>query len=79
MEDLQGGDLSTNVRIVEDILEGQTGPKRDIVVLNAAYALYLTGQVKDVNSGDFIEVYGFTVRGYLVRSDDTVLPAPFSY
>jgi hypothetical protein len=24
-------------------------------------------------------VFGFTVRGYLVRGDDTILPAPFSY
>ena len=36
-------------------------------------------QSKDINTGDYVEVYGFTVRGYLVRGDDTVLPAPFSY
>ncbi len=41
-EDLKGGDLNTNVHIVREILEGKKGPKRDIVVLNAAYALYIS-------------------------------------
>lgn len=36
-------------------------------------------QVEDLNTGDFLAMFGFTARGYLVRSDDTVLPAPFSY
>jgi hypothetical protein len=36
-------------------------------------------QINDLNSGDFCEFFGFTARGYLVRSDDTKLPAPFSY
>jgi len=36
-------------------------------------------QVKDLKTGDFVTMYGFTAGGYLVRSDDTVLPAPFSY
>jgi len=36
-------------------------------------------QVTDINTGDFVEFYGFTVRGYLVYSDHVVLPAPFSY
>lgn len=51
VKDLQGGDLATNVSIVQDILDGKKGPKRDIVVLNAGYAFYLAGQVKDVNEG----------------------------
>jgi hypothetical protein len=36
-------------------------------------------QVKDLKTGDFVTMFGFTARGYLVRSDDTILPAPFSY
>ncbi len=39
-DDLLGGDLEKNVLIVEGILKGEKGPKRDIVVLNAAHALY---------------------------------------
>lgn len=51
-EDLLGGDLDTNVGIVEDILEKkQTGARRDIVVFNAAYALWLTGKTPTVQEG----------------------------
>ena len=49
--DLEGGDLDTNVRICEDILGGKSGPKRDIVLLNAAYALYVAGKVSDISQG----------------------------
>jgi len=51
LEDLSGGDLAVSVKIVNDILAGVNGPKRDIVVLNAGYALYAAGKVKDVTSG----------------------------
>ncbi|MBI5150608.1 MAG: anthranilate phosphoribosyltransferase [Candidatus Omnitrophica bacterium] len=50
-EDLQGGDLAANVRIFEDILNGHKGPKRDIVVINAAYALYIAEKVKNITDG----------------------------
>ena len=51
VKDLEGGDLKTNAAIVEDILSGQKGPKRDIVVFNAAYALYAAEKVKDISDG----------------------------
>lgn len=50
-EDLKGGDLKTNVRIVNDILEGKDGLKRDIVLLNAAYALYIAQKADSVQRG----------------------------
>ncbi|MBN1870303.1 MAG: anthranilate phosphoribosyltransferase [Candidatus Omnitrophica bacterium] len=50
-KDLEGGDLNKNVRICKDILAGKTGPKRDIVLLNAAYALYVSQKVKDISQG----------------------------
>lgn len=50
-EDFSGGDLATNVRILEDILDGQKGPKRDIVVINAAYAFYVAEKAKNINEG----------------------------
>jgi anthranilate phosphoribosyltransferase len=43
--------LNANVKIVEDILAGKLGPKRDIVALNAAYAFYVAGKVRDINEG----------------------------
>ncbi|MBF0620252.1 MAG: anthranilate phosphoribosyltransferase, partial [Candidatus Omnitrophica bacterium] len=38
--DLKGGDAAANAIITRDILKGVKGPKRDIVLLNAAFALY---------------------------------------
>ena len=49
--DLVGGNLKTNVRIFQEILNGQQGPRRDIVVLNAAYALYLSGKAGNISDG----------------------------
>jgi anthranilate phosphoribosyltransferase len=37
--DLVGGDAATNAGVVRDLLDGRTGPVRDIVTLNAAAAL----------------------------------------
>lgn len=40
LEDLQGGDAATNAAIARDLLSGELhGPKRDVVLLNAAAAL----------------------------------------
>lgn len=50
-KDLLGGDLATNVSIAEDILKGKKGPQRDIVVFNAAHALYLTGEAVTIEEG----------------------------
>ena len=43
LEDLQGGDAAANAAIVSEILAGGHGPKRDVVLLNAAYALVAAG------------------------------------
>lgn len=37
--DIQGGDLSVNLKIAKSVLAGEKGPCRDIVVLNAAFAI----------------------------------------
>ncbi len=49
--ELKGGELATNVTIARDILHGGRGPKRDIVILNAAYALYCSEVAQDVFEG----------------------------
>ncbi len=41
LEDLKGGDPETNAHIVRSVLNGEPGPRRDIVVVNAAAALLL--------------------------------------
>jgi anthranilate phosphoribosyltransferase len=50
-EDLRGGDLETNVAIARSILRGQTGPRRDVVLLNAAAALDVAGAVGSLEEG----------------------------
>jgi anthranilate phosphoribosyltransferase len=49
--DLRGGDAVGNARIVRGILEGEKGPKRDVVLLNAAYALVAAGKAADPAEG----------------------------
>jgi anthranilate phosphoribosyltransferase len=44
-DDLAGGDAGTNATIARRILDGEAGPKRDIVVLNAAAGLVAAGLV----------------------------------
>ncbi len=51
LTDLQGGDAEENAAIVRDVLAGAEGPKRDVVLLNAAYALIAAGIVESVDAG----------------------------
>ena len=51
LSDLQGGDAEENAAIVREVLGGNEGPKRDIVLLNSAYALVASGIVESVESG----------------------------
>ena len=44
MEIFKGGDATANAAIVRAILAGEQGPRRDIVLLNAAYALVAAGK-----------------------------------
>ncbi|MCA9404051.1 MAG: anthranilate phosphoribosyltransferase [Candidatus Omnitrophica bacterium] len=50
-EELKGGDLDENLRIFRAILDGEQGPRRDIVLLNAAYALYISEKVTSIEDG----------------------------
>lgn len=52
-ESIRGGDAHENARIIRDILNGEKGPKRDMVLLNAAAAFIAAGI--DDNFSDGIE------------------------
>jgi anthranilate phosphoribosyltransferase/anthranilate synthase/phosphoribosyltransferase len=43
LDDLKGGDAETNAAITRGILNGESGPTRDIAVINAAPALVVAG------------------------------------
>jgi len=49
--ELRGGDALENAVIVKEILAGCDGPKRRIVLLNAAFALMAAGKAADVMDG----------------------------
>ena len=50
--DLAGGDAQTNALIIRDILSGkQSGPKKEIVLFNAAAAIIVSGIAKDFVEG----------------------------
>lgn len=48
---LAGGDPAANARITRAILEGEPGPRRDIVCLNAAAGLIAGGKAADFSDG----------------------------
>ena len=46
-----GGDARMNAQIIQSVLGGAEGPKRDIVILNTAFALAVAGVAKNVKEG----------------------------
>ncbi|MBW2049816.1 MAG: anthranilate phosphoribosyltransferase [Deltaproteobacteria bacterium] len=50
-EAIRGGNAKENARIIRDILDGEKGPKRDMVVLNAAAAFVASGLAPDMREG----------------------------
>jgi anthranilate phosphoribosyltransferase len=51
LDDLRGGDATTNADALRALLDGVRGPYRDIVALNSAAALIVSGQVDDLKAG----------------------------
>jgi anthranilate phosphoribosyltransferase len=50
-EDLQGGDAVVNADITRAVLAGETGPRRDIVCLNAAAGIVAGGKAETLRDG----------------------------
>ena len=50
-EELLGGDPERNAEITRSILKGEKGPKRDVVLLNAAAALVAAGKAGELKEG----------------------------
>ncbi len=50
-EEITGGSAEDNAQILQEILDGKKGSKRDIVVLNSAVALYVADKVIDIKEG----------------------------
>lgn len=50
-EDLRGGDAAENAAILRAVLDGEGGPRRDVVLLNAAAALWISDTVGNLEEG----------------------------
>ena len=50
-KDLKGGSPEENAESIRGILQGASGPKTDIVVLNAAAAIYVGGKAESIERG----------------------------
>lgn len=50
-KELMGGDAKTNAQMIEAILKGEKGHRRDVVVLNAAAVLYVSDLVREIEIG----------------------------
>lgn len=51
LEDIKGGTPSDNAQIILKILKGEKGPRKDIVILNSAAALYVGKAVDTLKAG----------------------------
>jgi anthranilate phosphoribosyltransferase len=50
-EEIKGGNARENAQIIREILDGDKGPKRNMVVLNASAAFVAAGLDKDFEHG----------------------------
>jgi len=69
LTDLAGGDAATNARIVREILGGERGAGRDIVLMNAGAAIYVGGQSQDLHEGIAQAVSSIDSGNALARLD----------
>ncbi len=53
LDSVAGGEPAENATATRDVLAGEPGPGRDLVVLNAAAAIYVGGLVPDLEAGVF--------------------------
>src|SRR5438874_546265 len=51
IKDLAGGDREQNAEIIRAVLGGEPGPRRDIVLMNAAAALVAGARARDLKDG----------------------------
>ena len=51
LEDIKGGNVEENAKITTEILTGKKGAKRNVVLINAAATLIVSGVVNDLKAG----------------------------
>lgn len=58
--DIKGGTIEENAGIIKKVLEGERGPRQDVVLLNASSALVACGMAKDFKKG--VEIALFSIE-----------------
>jgi anthranilate phosphoribosyltransferase len=48
---VRGGTVEANVHLARVVLDGQQGPSRDVVLLNAGASVYMAGLVNSIEAG----------------------------
>jgi anthranilate phosphoribosyltransferase len=71
-EDIVGGDAGENANITRSILKGDKGPKRDMVLLNAAAAFVASGICDDFSRGVDIAAHAIDSGQALQKLDDLI-------
>ena len=51
VDEIKGGDKKLNAKIIQSIIDGQQGPHRDIVLLNAAASFVVSNKARDFKEG----------------------------
>ena len=54
IETLRGGTAAENAALIREVLEARPGPRRDIVIVNAAAALIVSGVAADFQDGSHL-------------------------
>lgn len=73
LEDIRGGDALRNAQIIIDILNGKDkGPKREIVLLNAAAAFIVADKAKDFKEGIEIAKRSIDSKSALKKLEDLI-------
>ncbi|MFH0858760.1 MAG: anthranilate phosphoribosyltransferase [Candidatus Omnitrophota bacterium] len=73
LEDIKGGDARENARIILDILSGQElGPKRDVVLMNAAAGFLAAGAAQDFKQGVEIARKSIDSKNALKKLEDLI-------
>jgi anthranilate phosphoribosyltransferase len=74
---LKGGDPQLNARVLMEVLNAAPGPARNVALMTAAAALYVTGQVPDLAAGAARSIDDGSARAVLDRLRDIApLPGP---
>lgn len=72
IKDLLGGDREQNAEIVRAVLDGKAGPRRDIVLMNAAAALVAGGRARDLKDGAAVAAQSIDSRAARGKLDALV-------